>query len=55
LLAAVAFALLWPVAVIVPAILALALVAIVWVGLHSYEIIWWREARAQTRSLRASA
>ena len=55
LIAAVAFALLWPVAVVVPALVALMLVAIVWVGLHAYEIIWWREARAQTRSLRASA
>jgi low temperature requirement protein LtrA len=52
LLAAIAFALLWPVAVVVPALVALTLVAIVWIGLHAYEIIWWREARAQTRALR---
>jgi low temperature requirement protein LtrA len=50
LIAAVSFALLWPVAVVVPALLALMLVAIVWVGLHAYEFIWWREARAQTRA-----
>jgi len=37
---------------VVPALVALTLVAIVWVGLHVYEIIWWREARAQTRALR---
>ena len=37
LIAAVAFALLWPVAIVVPAFVALALVAIVWVGLHAYE------------------
>ncbi len=55
LIAAVAFALLWPVAVIVPALVALTLVATVWVGLHAYEIIWWREARAQTRALRVPA
>ena len=55
LTAAVACALLWPVAVIVPAILALTLVAIVWVGLHAYELIWWREARAQTRALQVPA
>jgi low temperature requirement protein LtrA len=55
LLAAVACALLFPVAVVVPALAALALVAAVWVTLHAYEIIWWREARAQTRALRASA
>jgi low temperature requirement protein LtrA len=53
LLAAVACALLLPVALVVPAIVALALVAAVWVALHTYEIIWWREARAQTRALRA--
>ena len=50
LIAAVVLALLWPVAVVVPALVALTLVAIVWVGLHAYEIIWWREARAQTRA-----
>jgi low temperature requirement protein LtrA len=52
LIAAIACALLWPVAVVVPALVALTLVAIVWVGLHAYEIIWWREARARTRALR---
>jgi hypothetical protein len=40
LLAAVAFALLWPVALVVPALVALTLVAVVWVGLHAYEIVW---------------
>jgi low temperature requirement protein LtrA len=55
LIAAVACALLWPVAVVVPALVALTLVAIVWVGLHAYELIWWREARAQTRALRVPA
>jgi low temperature requirement protein LtrA len=55
LAAAVACALLLPVAVVVPALVALALVALVWVALHAYEIIWWREARARTRALRAPA
>jgi low temperature requirement protein LtrA len=55
LTAAIACALLWPVAVVVPAIFALTLVAIVWVGLHAYELIWWREARAQTRALQVPA
>ena len=55
LIAAIACALLWPVAVVVPALVALTLVAIVWVGLHAYEFIWWREARAQTRALRVPA
>ena len=38
------------------ALVALTLVAAVWIGLrlHAYEIIWWREARAQTRARRAS-
>jgi low temperature requirement protein LtrA len=52
LVAAVACALLVPVALVVPALVALTLVAVVWVGLHGYEIIWWREARAQARALR---
>jgi hypothetical protein len=55
LVAGVACALLWPVAVVVPALVALTLVTAVWIGLHAYEIIWWREARARTRALRVSA
>ena len=43
------FAAAWP-----SGLVALTLVAAVWIGLHAYEIIWWREARAQTRALRAS-
>ena len=52
LVAAVASALLLPIALVVPALVALALVTAVWVALHAYEIIWWREARARTRALR---
>ena len=55
LVAAVACAVLFPVAVVVPALVALALVATVWVVLHGYEIIWWREARAESRALRRPA
>jgi low temperature requirement protein LtrA len=55
LVATVALAALFPVALVVPALAALALVAAVWVALHAYELIWWREARAQTRGLRAPA
>ncbi len=55
LVAAVACALLWPIAVVVPALVALAIVATVWVALHTYEIIWWREARSRTRALRVPA
>ena len=53
LVAALACVALIPVAMSVPALVALALVAAVWVALHAYEIIWWREARAETRALRA--
>ena len=55
LIAAVACALLFPIVVVVPALLALALVAAVWVAFDAYEIIWWREARARTRALRLPA
>jgi low temperature requirement protein LtrA len=55
LVAAIVFGLLLPLALTVPALVALALVAAVWVALHAYEIIWWREARAQTRALRMPA
>ena len=34
----------------VPALAALALVAAVWIGLHAYELIHWREERARRRS-----
>jgi low temperature requirement protein LtrA len=53
LFAAVACALLFPIAITVPALVTLTLVTAVWVALHAYEIIWWREARARTRALRA--
>jgi len=55
LVAALACVALIPVAMSVPALVALALVAAVWVALHAYEIIWWREARARTRALRLPA
>jgi low temperature requirement protein LtrA len=48
--AAVALAGLTPVAIVVPALAALALVAAVWVAFHAYELIWWREARAEARA-----
>jgi low temperature requirement protein LtrA len=55
LVAAVACAALVPVALVVPAIAALSLVAAVWIALHAYELIWWREARAETRAQHAPA
>ncbi len=42
LVAAIACGLLLPLALVVPALAALTLVAAVWVALHAYEIIWWR-------------
>ena len=52
-IASVAFLVLWPVALGVPALVTVALVAAVWVSLHGYELIWWREARAERRAARA--
>ena len=52
--AALALMLLLPAATAVPALAALALVTAVWVGLHIYELVWWREARAESRSMLAS-
>jgi low temperature requirement protein LtrA len=53
LAAGVVCALLFPIALVVPALVALALIAAVWVALHAYEIIWFSDARARTRALRA--
>ena len=49
LTAGVACVLLIPVAMVVPALMALALLTAVWVALHAYELIWWRESRAELR------
>jgi low temperature requirement protein LtrA len=53
--AALAFFLLLPIATMVPALVALALVTGVWCALHTYELVWWRQARAESRSLLASS
>jgi low temperature requirement protein LtrA len=53
--AAIAVLLLLPLAMVVPALAALALVTAVWLALHTYELVWWREARAQSRSVLASS
>ena len=53
--AALALMLLLPAATAVPALAALALVTAVWLGLHIYELVWWREARAESRSMLASS
>jgi low temperature requirement protein LtrA len=43
-----------PLATRIPALAALALVTGIWLALHAYELVWWREARAESRSLLAS-
>jgi low temperature requirement protein LtrA len=53
-LAALALLVLLPLATMVPALAALALVTAVWLALHAYELVWWREARARSRSMLAS-
>ena len=53
--AAVVLLLLIPVATRIPALAALALVTAVWVGLHVYELVFWRAARAESRALLASS
>jgi low temperature requirement protein LtrA len=53
--AATVSALLIPVAMTVPAIGALAALTVVWIALHAYELIWWREARAEVREQRLTA
>ena len=52
--AALLLLLLLPVATRVPAIAALALVTAVWLALHTYELVRWREARAESRSVLTS-
>jgi hypothetical protein len=43
-----------PLATEVPALAALALITVVWLALHTYELVWWREARTESRSMLAS-
>ena len=53
--AAVGLLLVLPLATVVPALAALALVTAVWAALHAYELVWWRDARAESRSMLASS
>ena len=55
LAAALVLLLMLPVATAVPALAALAIVTAVWLALHAYELVWWREARAESRSALASS
>ena len=54
-IAAVVLLVLLPLATAVPAVAALAIVTAVWLALNAYELVWWREARAQSRSVLASS
>jgi low temperature requirement protein LtrA len=53
--AALVLVLMLPLATVIPALAALALVTAVWLALHAYELVWWREARAESRSLLVSS
>jgi low temperature requirement protein LtrA len=53
--AAIVLLLLLPLAAVVPALVALALVTAAWLALHAYELVRWRESRAETRSLLTSS
>jgi low temperature requirement protein LtrA len=48
--ATILLAALFPVALVLPALAALALVTAVWVALHAYELIWWHDARGRRRA-----
>ena len=48
--AAVALILILPLATAIPALAALGLVTAVWLCLHAYELVWWRQERAESRS-----
>jgi hypothetical protein len=39
----------------IPALAAAALVTAVWLALHMYELMWCREARAESRSVLGSS
>ena len=52
--AAIGFLLITPAATALPALAAIGLVAAVWICLHAYELLWWREERAQRRATVAS-
>jgi low temperature requirement protein LtrA len=51
LVAAAVLLAMFPVATVVPALAALALVTVVWLALHAYELLLWQGARAESRAL----
>jgi low temperature requirement protein LtrA len=52
--AALALLVVLPIATTIPALAALGLVAVVWLALHTYELVWWRGPRGETRSMLAA-
>jgi low temperature requirement protein LtrA len=54
LVAAIVLLLMLPLATALAALAALALVTAVWLALHAYELVRWREARAESRAVLAS-
>ena len=38
----------------IPALAALAIVTTIWFALHVYELVWWRQAREESRSALAT-
>jgi low temperature requirement protein LtrA len=53
--AALALLLVLPLATAIPSLAALAVVTVIWLALHVYELVLWREARAESRSMLASS
>jgi len=43
-----------PLSTRLPALAVVAVVTVIWITLHAYELVWWREARAESRSMFAS-
>jgi low temperature requirement protein LtrA len=54
-LASVAFLVALPLTTRVSALTALAIVTAIWLLLHTYELVWWRQARAESRSMVVSS
>src|SRR5262245_60912577 len=49
--AAVVFLLALPLSTRIPALAALGIVTAIWLALHTYELVWWRQARTESRSM----
>lgn len=49
--AMVTFLLVTPAVVSIPADAGMAVIGAIWVGLHTYELVWWRDERARRRAV----